>query len=1206
MKKARILVYLILMLFIVELSFSPSINLVSNVYAQYFQLVDVLWGSKDNPKNVYPGSKSVTLVILVVNNFSKSLISVTGTLKLPDGFTDIYGANITNATGFVRDEGEFRQRVDAGEIFEFNFNLDINNSISPGTYYAPELKIDYRYLEANKLKSGTYTINDIPLKVSDFPKVDFLIDNIRWSATDGTYINATPGSKNLVLNLDLKNIGEANLSSVNTYLYLPDGFKPAEITFSVGILTRGSISTLTYTGVFIDYRLKPGTYYGLLKVESVFKGYGGASKTYYTYLKVPLKVYEPFNLSLAIISVGWVGLDTLYSGSREVNIEVKIQNIGFYTIGSLVIYLYLPEGFETAGGINILNATYEQLLDYGDVGTLYLGPIYVSNVSPGLYNFTLFIDGFAYLGNTVLRANYNSTIHLRITKYNNSLVISSIEYQYNNQPGPLLPGAKSIEIVVRVANWGIRDISAISVKLDVPNGFKIYGINAPSGIIPSASIFTISFYMNISNWVKPSTYTVNLTIQYIIDPNGAKVLDVYTTEIDVIVSDSKEYKSNIHVVSAYWGTNQPIEVYPGTKMAPLSVIAVNKGPYDIRSLRISLNLPDGFTIIYTTSSTADIIPSLSIFSLTCYINVSRNIKPGNYRINVTFTYILSIYGADMEKKQFSYVYLYVYPPPSHLPYIKIVDYNWENDYKAYPNTKNARLYITLADESPYPISGINATLILPYGFSDDGKNFAYTYVAGPINAWQTFTLNFEIDIGDIKPGTYECSLIVRYILQSGGQGEPITEYTTIFINIDQLSGVEFVTSYLLSGSMGPGAAGVYLLAVFRNVGFDSMYGIFAEVVLPEGIISTITGTRTFNVTPYIISSAAELTQLASSLQAGRMPTPTISESANKGDFIVIPMTINLNSNITVGEHKYKIILFFLDEWDCERTLEVEARMWVLGRTENIVVLENKSAIFMGSRKSQIILYLLNNGSGPMYDVYVSISSLSTVVSFSSSVKYIPVIMPKQTIKLSWYASSIGSSYTGSIPALVTILYVDPNGMRVTFNQTVILYVEGIAELKMIDVLIEPSPLYSNSEFTISATIINVGTDVARSAEVFIEPNKYIRLDQTSYSFIGDIDPGSQMPITLYAYTGNYSGTLNLTITIRFMNAFYETLEVSFPVIIEVYPKPVTEVRKGFFDFLAEEYMQKALIIAGIMAAIAIFLGICIYIIYKVIESRKGE
>ena len=1204
MKKIKVLSYIMLLLFALELVLTPSINIISDSSTQYFQLVDTFWGSKDEPKNVYPGSKDVTLVVLVTNNF-KDLVSVTGCLQLPQGFTDIYGSNMTKAVGFVKEEEDkIRQNIDKGETFEFNFNLNVNSSLAPGTYYAT-IELEYKYLEAGELKSGSSTLDNVPLKVSDFPKVDFSIDNIYWSATDGSYINATPGGRNLILNLDLKNIGEANLSNVDARLYMPNGFKPDQVSVSMGALTRGSIATLSFTGIHIDYEIEPRVYYGTLEIESTFRGYGGASKTYYAYLEVPLKIYDPVNLSLAIISVGWSGLDTLYSGSREIDLEVKVQNIGFYRIGSLTIYLYLPNGFETASRVNVLNETFDRMLDYGDIDTFSLGPIYVSNITPGLYNFTLLINGFAYIGDTILKAHYSSKIHLRLTEYNSSLVITSIEYNYNGQPGPLLPGAKGIEVIVNIANWGIRDVSAVDAKLTVPDGFNIYGVNAPSGVIPSSTTFTVSFFMNISSWVKPGTYPVALTITYIIDPNGAKIHNIYTTNIDIVISDPRQYSSNLQVVSAYWGVNQPIEVYPGAKMTPLSIILLNGGPYDIRSLRMSLDTPKGFTVIYTTSSTADAVLSLDVSSLTCYINVDKEISPGNYRINATFSYILSIYGSDIKKRCFSYIYLYVYPPPSGLPYIKTVDYYWENNYRVYPNTKDAKLNIILADESPYPISGVNATLVLPDGFRNDDGNYVSAYVSGPINSWQTFTLRFEIDVGDVKPGTYSCNLILHYILQSGGEGYPVTEYHLISINVDKLSGIEFTTSYWLSGSAGPGAAGVHLLTILRNIGFDRMYGVVAKVILPDGVVSTVTGTGTFNVTPYVASSAAELAQLASSLQAGYIPTQAVSGEVGKGDFIVIPMTLNFNSSITPGRYKYSIILFFLDEWDCNRALEVNATMWVLGRTENILVLENKSAVFIGNRRSQIVLYLLNNGSGPMYDVYVSISSLSSVVSFSSAVKYIPVIIPKQTVKLSWYASSSGQSYTGSIPALVTILYIDPSGMRVTFNQTVILYVEGIAELKLIDISVEPSPLYANSEFTISATIVNLGTDTARGAEVFIKPSKYIRLNYTSYSYVGDIDVSSQMPITLYGYIENYTGTLNITIVVRFMNAFYEPIEVDFPITVEVYPKPPTKPEKGILDILAEESVRRAMFIGGIIAIVAILLGIGICIVIsKLSKSRK--
>ena len=1172
------------------------------VYAQDFQLVDTLWGSRDNPREVYPGSKDVTLIVLIVNNYKK-LISVSGVLTLPNGITDIYGSNTAKATGFVRENNTITQHVDEGETFEFDFRLDIGGNLNPGTYYG-DLTIRYEYFEGGTLKTGSYTISSIPLKISNFPQVGYSIDNIYWMATDGSYINATPGARDLELSIDLRNIGECDLTNVKTYLQLPKGFKPSKVSYTIGNLGRGDLATITFTGIYVDYNLKPGIYKAKLRIEATFQGYGGASKTYYNSLDINLKISKPQNLTIAIVSIGWNGLDTLYRGSREVNLDITIRNIGFYRINSLNIYLHLPDGFTTAAGLHLVNYTFNRVLDYGDTATLSIGPIYASNITPGIYNFTLEAYGLISVGNTILKAYYNSTIHLRVSSYNSNLVITSIEYDYNNQPSPLLPGSKAIEIKLRIANRGLRDISALGVKVKTPDGFKIYGITIPNGDIPASTAFTLAFYVNVSNWVKPGKYPFNISLSYIVDPNGARAIDIFKTTIYIEVSNPEIYKSNIVIANAYWGVNQPIEVYPGSKFNQLTITLLNKGPYDARSLRVVVEAPDGFTITYTTSSTLDILRTLEYSRLTFYVNISKSVNPGDYRFNMSIYYMLSIYGSDIPKRLNTFIYVRVSRPPAGLPYIKIVDYDWENGYNVYPNTKKARLVVTIADESPYSVSGINATLILPNGFERRGSRYVHSYIAGPINSWQTATLTFEFNIGNVSPGFYNVTLIIRYLLNSGGGGLSLTDVYKLSIRISHTSGVQYITSYWLYNSAGPGAAGIYQIVVLRNIEFDRMYGIIAEVILPDGVISTITGGKVFNITPYIASSSQQITQLITSIRAGRFtiqPTQVQGGEARKGDFIIIPMTLNFKPDIKPGVYDYKIILSFLDEWNTERSININARMWVLGRTENIIVLENKSVIFISSRRSKIVLYLYNNGSGPMYDVRVSLSSLSSAISFSSAVKYIPVMKPRQVVKLVWYAAPATSSYIGSIPALVTISYVDPAGNMMMFNQTVILYVEGIAELKLIDVSIEPNPPYAMSKLTISATIVNIGTDTARNTEVFIKSNKYLDLDQSSYSFVGDIDKGSQMPITLYAYVKNYTGDLNITIVVRFMNAYYESVKYEFPITIHVFPKPTAKKQVTILGLPGEEFTWRLIITICVIA----FLIISLILIYKNFIAGKS-
>jgi len=711
------------------------------------------------------------------------------------------------------------------------------------------------------------------------------------------------------------------------------------------------------------------------------------------------------------------------------------------------------------------------------------------------------------------------------------------------------PGSRDIDLVVKLANRGLDEISAVEARLVPPPGVEVLATTVSEEAIPPATTFTIVFRLNLSETLPHGTHQAMLSLRFCVGPRDVNTIQTASFTIPLVISDASRFDSSLRVVEAYWGRERPVEAFPGAKLVPLSVVLANEGPHDAWGIKAVVEAPsDLLPVVDAVAAPTRLSPGSST-TLVYYFNVSPSASPGAYSLRLRISYWLELYGAVLRKGRTVSLSVAVSRPPGGHSSLLIIDVDWANGYPAYPNTTDAVLVVEAANVAPYPMAGILITLDLPQGFTDDGRNTATAYVEGPIEPWQTITAQFPIDIGDVDAGWHDIPYVAEYTLQSGGAGVRLSERGSLRVEVSPVEGVEYISSYWLRSSPGPGTAGASLALIFRDVEVPRMSGIVATVTLPEGFTSTTTGTRVFNATPTVASTAQQLAEVLLSLRGMPLPPPQPSpQEAGEGDFIVIPASLVIEGWVSVGTHIFEVSLGFIDHWGCRRSIRLSCPVWLPGSPSYIEVLENRSRVFVGRRESSVSLIVRNAGSGTIYNVYVGIRSLAEAISFSSALKYVESLAPGEEALLEWSASSPTEVIKGPVMALVTISFVDPSGYSHTVNQTVILHVEGLAELKLTDVEVSPTPVHPFGAFSVSATIVNVGTDAARNAEAHLA-SPMILTNEASYVFIGDIDVGSQVPVTLQAAIGNYTGIITVKLVITYLDAYNERHTVEFPVTL---------------------------------------------------------
>ncbi|MGC9067649.1 MAG: hypothetical protein ACP5GU_00880 [Thermoprotei archaeon] len=1161
-----------------------------------FTLVSTLWGSQSNPQKVYPGSSNVRFIVLIRNDYS-NLVSVVGYLSLPYGFSGTNGGNVLSAVGYISTNNTIRYNINKGEIFELDYFLNIAGFLAPGTYYG-NLTLNFTN---STFSNGNFTMN-VPMTVSSFPTFNFQIISVYWSTTGGTIVNAVPGTRNVELNVILKNIGTDNINSISAQLILNKPFNPNKVMSSAQQVNKGSTFTLTFTGISIDFASAPGNYMEQLMINSTFIGYGGATSTYTNMINLSLVIGNYSNAGIQIVSVQWNGGEKVYSGSRKVSLDVVIQNMGSYTISNMLSRIILPSGFTNAYGSNIINTTSTAVLNYGNSITLNFSPIYIGDsTKPGIYYVRLVIMSVVSIDNTNLIAKDNFTIPIYVNDLITPIDLVSVDWSYNGNPAPALPGSQYVILSITFVNRGEDTYSGFQPRLILPRGFTVFGTSADPGPITPGSIFTVRSYVNVSDTVLPGNYIANLTLRFSVNPSGINTVGSMNFSIPLYIMDPKGFDTKISIVNAYWGTGTPNPVYPGSKNVPLTVEIVNVGLYTAQAVQIGISAPETFTPIINSTSVTSTLPSGSFASAVLYFDISPHTTPGSYVFLVNVKYFISVYGATIYRYVKFVFVLYVSQPTSGPPYINVVNSGWLNNYPVYPGTQNATFSLTINNEAPFPIAGIHLKLVLPRGFTP-GVNGVESYIGGPIQQWQTASASFSINVNaSTLPGLYTASLKIDYILLSGGNNLKNSEEKEIVLRVNSLKGFEYITYNWVGYAPNPGNVGATLIVLVRNTEVPTMKGIVAEIQLPKGFNSTITGTRVFNVTPYIFTSINQVQNLlqrtpVSSLQ---FMVPQQATQANLGDFLAIPISVSINKNVTPGYYPIIIKLNFLDQWNVVRNVIVNGDFWLPGSSNIIQVVEGKSKLLVGNRTAEINIYLRNNGSSSVYNVYVAITNMEAPISISSTVKYIPIIGPNSEVPVSWVVSvSPSISYLGSVPIVLSITFVDPAGFRHNITQTAILFIEGLAEIKFVDVTVEPKPIYLGSTITISATLINLGTYKAGNVEAWLEGNDIITLSN-SYTFVGDIDVGSQIPISLSANISNKAVNKTIVyIVIKFKNVFNEITTERYPIVLNITYKPPQTQTQAQSLILPNVYELL------IIVATVIFLSVSGYMIYLLYKKTK--
>lgn len=358
---------------------------------------------------------------------------------------------------------------------------------------------------------------------------------------------------------------------------------------------------------------------------------------------------------------------------------------------------------------------------------------------------------------------------------------------------------------------------------------------------------------------------------------------------------------DFELVGYGWRTpSDPERVYPGSSKVSYYVSLMYTGGSRVSKLYAELYLPrgittfsEGFNVVYSEFDvTVDKYDTITLDFPN--LNISYSLKPGVYKAELRFTYIVA---GGISYTDTIYVPMVVNGLPQQP--LEIVDYFWATKdglrRTVVPGLRDLDVVFYFRVKDDVVIRNIYATLHLPEGFSCGGLQNSTSvaqnlrYVNGDLIELRFSSINVD---EELLTNVFNLTLHINSQLDLYGLTANVTQAfsVTSHISYDGIRVLDLVSYYWGDSEpipVYPNTSKASISITLVNVGVDSIYGLIGRLYLPNGF-KHIYGGRLVN------------SSYASRLSPGSTATLVFSE-------------IYLESNISPGEYLLKLTVeYFVD------------------------------------------------------------------------------------------------------------------------------------------------------------------------------------------------------------------------------------------------------------------------------------------------------
>ncbi len=891
--------------------------------------------------DVYPGSSNAELVVEAqyVSPYNATNVYARIT-SLPQGF-EFVDTPTSPAYGL---DGKIVEEISSGDIVDFKFRINVNKSVSPGTYVLT-INITYTQEITTGVYNLTYEIHNVSIKVSPYPPLSIDLIDVYWEPY------GYPGMTGATLVIEYRNTGESRITGGTAEILLPNIISPNHTRTSIPSTQSDQRNTLRFTNLDISPEAKPGQYNATLVFKAELSTPDGVPYNATLSTNMVFEIEKPPAVKLKILDYGFTA-DYVYAGLRQTRIYLTLRSIDSATLRSIVAKITVRNAFFSNGTnttITIVNGP----VTYGDVFTILSDTLSIKeNTSYVTARIELEIlcqkDNVVYWNKTTINLN------LQVTERPLDVYVESVYWRDTK----VYPGSTDEILVVRIANMEALDITDALVELKLPQGFTPETLYRDQVSIPGSSITSISFTgINIDENTRPGNYTATLLIKGLISNNDGSCREI-TLSYTIPITVSNTNTTVLEIIHVDWSTGK---AYSNSIDNSFYILYRVTKPATVEKLVVKAYYPDG---VYSrnTGEPRDIVivngpyGYNDIFKISFDSIMINRTSPGTIPIYLDVKILLSINNAETWINTSNTIMLRVDKPMLNLT---IIDYGWSGG-RASNYTDNARLYITLQSHSIDTITHMTIKLLLPPGVTarDGGKTVTWTS-SNIINYGDIITASFPGLHIETNNTNLEFTIVVNATLTLQG----MTYWATMTKNITvELYSVEktFIianTRTLYNNQPAPilpTAHNIVYEITLLNILGEQVTSVAYDVELPNGIkLLDKTGSCTYGVAP---GSTCTITL--------RLDVGDISPGTYTG-VLSLSITKNLGGSIVVDKEKLFFNIMVSDPSDYKPDIRVIQVYWGSG---------TPTYVYKGDRRAPITIVLANYGRYSASAVTVNLTS----------------------------------------------------------------------------------------------------------------------------------------------------------------------------------------------------------------------------------------
>lgn len=302
-----------------------------------------------------------------------------------------------------------------------------------------------------------FTVNPVE------PVLNIKVSRTYWSAGE-----VYPGSRGAVLNIVIENHDVVDIRDAVVSIHLPRGFQPSIQSASNIAIPRGSLTTVSFTGISIDINIAPGEYPATIVIEGFAIDPSTTTYFYFTtkYTTSIVVSKQTYEQGLILVDSGWLNNWPVYPNTENATLQVVLGNKWPYRLHAIEVKLLLPQGFhgenhETTVFTYIpgpINPRQEITIQF---------TLSIDDIQPGIYNASLRVSYVLEAGIIDTRIQEEFKIPILVNNPHNSIKPLLAQW-IGKSPEPPEYGAI---LMVAFRNELNPVLKGAVLELELPEGF---------------------------------------------------------------------------------------------------------------------------------------------------------------------------------------------------------------------------------------------------------------------------------------------------------------------------------------------------------------------------------------------------------------------------------------------------------------------------------------------------------------------------------------------------------------------------------------------------------------------------------------------------------------------------------------------------------------------------------------------------------------